>query len=351
VVVAKTICIGEKIIFMQHSEFRKDIVSGDWILIVPGRAKKPGDFKQKKEKRKIAPFHTCRFEHPFENIDEHIILGYARTKKGDIKTDWDLLVLKNKYPAVTHSEKKAPHHTSKFFELIPGVGHHDLIITRDHKKNFPELSSMEAFRVFSAFRDRYLMLFQDKNIQYISMFHNWGHTAGASIFHPHYQMIGIPVVSSRIFRTLCGAHDYFVQHKKCVFCAMIAEEKKYKKRIIAENEYAIALTPYASRHEFEVKVFPKKHSAYFENTLDVEMEGVTKLLQQVLRKMKKNLGDPDYNFFIHTTPVFEKTANKNSFHWHVEARPVWNIAAGFEFDTGVEINVVDPDFAAEILRK
>ncbi len=336
---------------MQHSEFRKDIVSGDWILVVPGRAKKPGDLNKKKEKRNIAPRNTCRFERPFENVDENVILGYTRTKHGDIKTDWDLLVLKNKYPAVTHFEKKALSRTSKFFEVVPGAGHHDLIITRDHKKNFSELSGKEAFRVFSAFRDRYLMLFQDKNIQYISMFHNWGHTAGASIFHPHYQMMGIPVVSSSILRMLRGAHDYFFRHKQCVFCAMIAEEKKNKKRIITENEYAIAFAPYASRHEFEVKIFPKKHSAYFENTLDVEMESVAQLLQHVLRKMKKNLGDPDYNFFIHTTPLRDREAHRKSFHWYVEARPVWNIAAGFEFDTGVEINVVDPDFAAKILRK
>ncbi len=334
-----------------HSEFRRDGISGDWILMVPGRAKKPGDLRTKKEKRKIAPFRTCRFEDPFENVDEKIIIGYPRTKNGDIRTDWDLLVLKNKYPAVVHFERKAIHRTSKFFEVIEGAGHHDLIITRDHKKDFPDLSRERAFRVLAAFRDRYLMLFQDKNIEYVSMFHNWGRGAGASIFHPHYQIMGIPIVPPHIMHTLFGADHYVRKHAQCAFCAMMAEEKKQRIRIIAENDMAIAFAPYASWSEFQVKIFPKKHSAGFENTLDAELQSVGDILQLVLKKIRKNLGDPDYNFFIHTAPMREKKKYKKSFHWHIEVLPVYNTAAGFEFDTGMQINVIDPDFAARILKK
>lgn len=335
----------------QYSEFRKDIISGDWILFVPGRAKKPGDLRKKREKRKTIPFHECRFEDPFTNVDEHILIGYPRKKGGEIKSDWDLLVLKNKYPAVHHLERKAIRHTSRFFEVVEGAGHHDLIITRDHKKDFPDLSREQAFRVLTAFRDRYLMLFQDKNIEYVSMFHNWGRGAGASIFHPHYQMMGIPIIPPHITHVMLGADRYAHTHSRCAFCTMIAEEKKQRTRIIAENDAAIAFAPYASWNEFQVKILPKKHSAGFENTLDAELQLIADMLQLVLKKVKKNLSDPDYNFFIHTAPMHEKKKYKKSFHWYIEVIPVYNTAAGFEFDTGMQINVINPDFAARILRK
>ena len=131
---------------------------------------------------------------------------------------------------------------------------------------------------------------------------------------------------------------------------MIGWEKKYKKRIVYENEGAIAFAPFVSKNPFEVRIFPKKHLPYFENTLDQEIDCVTDGLQQVLRKLEKNLKDPDYNFFIHTAPIRDKEKYK-MYHWHIEVAPKTNINAGLELGTGVEVNEVDPDEAAKLLRK
>lgn len=336
---------------MKHSEFRKDIISGEWVLFVPGRIKKPSDFKKKTEERSITPISQCLFEDPFKNVDEEIILEYTRKKNGNTERDWDLLVLKNKYPAVAHFYKKTKEKKSFFSESVFGAGHHDLVITRDHKKNFVHISKKQAFQVFSAFRDRYLMLFADTNVEYISMFHNWGRRAGASIFHPHYQILAIPVIPTDISRALLGSRSYFQEHGRCVYCEIVKAEKKAMKRIVFENEYAIAICPYVSRYEFEINIFPKCHRAYFENTLDDELEGVVEALRYVLRKVEKNLGDPDYNFFLHVAPTTNKIRYKKSFHWHIEVRPALGTSGGFEYDTGMEINVVDPDIAAKTLKR
>ena len=72
---------------------------------------------------------------------------------------------------------------------------------------------------------------------------------------------------------------------------------------------------------------------------------------QVLKKMRKVLNDPAYNFFIHTSPVETALENIHEFYsWHIEIVPKFSIAAGFELGTGVDINTVDPDRAAEELR-
>lgn len=336
-----------------RSELRHDPVSGEWILISPERFHRD-TLKRWKVKREIPPRSKDIFKDPFKSVSENVILEYVKGKpvaetSPKQSKHWRILVLENKYPAVA---KKTVRVSGKqgFFPVVSGVGEHDLLITREYLDNFPRLSKEEAFHVFEAFRDRYLMFFARPEIKYVSVFHNWGKRAGASVFHPHYQILAIPVIPPDVERSLEGARRYHRKHGKCVFCAMVRWEKKIKKRIIMESKHAIALTPFASRSSFEICIFPKAHLPFFENTLDVVLEDVALLLQRVLRKVEKNLKDPDYNFYIHTAPVDGKERNKH-YHWHIEIVPRWSVPAGFEYATGIFINVVDPDVAAKLIRK
>lgn len=324
-----------------NSELRRDLVSGDWIVIAPGRAKRPHQLLAKIPKRKRASKASCPFESPLESGNKALLVYPDHP--------WSVMIIENKYPAFLHSDvcgvltKRGP------FEVIPGTGHHDVVITRDHDKNFVHLSSKNANLVFQAFRDRYLMLFADPCLAYISIFHNWGPAAGASIYHPHYQMIALPVVPPDVNHSLQGSARYWEKNKKCVHCVMMSWDKKEGKRIIYENEGAMVIAPFVSRAPFEVRVFPKKHLPYFENTLDIEMEYVVDALQNALRRFEKRLNDPDYNFFIHTAPLRDKK-KYNHYHWHIEVSPKISLRAGFELGTGVEINVMDPYQAAKILE-
>jgi len=328
---------------MKNSELRQDPVSGDWIIFSPNRGKRPHDFIIKTPKRKRSPKKRCPFENPDATGHESIIT-YPNSH------EWAVKVVENKYPAVTHKDKcgvfvkRGPH------GMVPGAGHHDLVITRDHDKNFAHLPKEAANLVFQAFRDRYLSLIDHPCIAYVSMLHNWGPTAGASIYHPHYQMLAIPVVPPDVSHSLSGSARYYRNNKKCVHDAMLDWDRKEKKRIIYENAGAVAVAPFVSRSPFEIRVFPKKHLPYFENTHDADIESVVEAAQFSLRKLEKNLGDPDYNFFIHTAPLHEKDKYRH-YHWHLEILPRLSIRASFELGTGLDINTIDPEDAARILRK
>ena len=326
------------------SQLRQDLVSGDWIVIAPGRAGRPSQFIKKPEKRKIPPKKICPFEDPQKSGHEKPILTYGNSKH------WELQVVENKFPAFQHQNKCAIIGKNGPYSVTDTVGHHDLVITKDHAENFLGLSKTEAQQVFEAFRDRYLMFLNDQCLAYVSIFHNWGSTAGASIYHPHYQVIAMPIVPPDIQHSLLGSVNYFRKNKKCVHCVMIEWEKKHRKRILYENEGAVALAPFVSKNPFEIRVFPKRHLPYFENTLDQDLDKVVEALRYVLGKIKKNLKDPDYNFFIHTAPIRDKEKYK-MYHWHIELVPKISIYAGFELGTGMEINVMDPDDAAAMLRK
>ncbi|KKU11915.1 MAG: Galactose-1-phosphate uridylyltransferase [Parcubacteria group bacterium GW2011_GWB1_45_7] len=325
------------------NEFRQDLVSGDWVLISPSRGRRPHDFKAKKRKR--APKIGCKFENPREAASG----GKVILSEPDGKY-WKVQAILNKYPAVTKDglwvideEKEGP------FFVLPGYGYHEVIITRDHHKAFPDLDSDDAFLVLKVFRQRYRSLANDNNIAYIHTFANFGETAGATIYHPHYQILAIPIIPPDVRRSLHGSANYKEKNDACVHCTQINWEVEQKKRIICETKDAIVFAPYASKEPFEMRVFPKKHHPYFEDTDERELGSIGEALQTALKRLKKALNDPDYNFFIHTAPSRDREKYSH-YHWHIEVVPRTNISAGFELGTSVEVNPMDPDDAASFLR-
>jgi len=325
------------------SEFRKDLVSGDWIVIATERKKRPHEFKA--VKRKKSPKRNCVFENPKNASAGGVVLSSVPEGK-----DWRIQVIPNKYPAVSKDgiwvldeNQIGP------FIVLPGYGYHEVVITRDHTKSFADLESEDALSLLKVFRDRYKSLSSDKNLAYIHIFANHGETAGASIYHPHYQILGIPIIPPDVRRSLHGSAEYKNTHKVCVHCTQIAWELEQSKRIIHETEKAVVFAPYVSKEPFEMRVFLKEHRPFFEESTDEELKVVAEALQDALKKLKKALNDPDYNFFFHTSPSRNRDSHSH-YHWHIELVPRTNISAGFELGTSVEVNTLDPDDAASFLR-
>ena len=326
------------------AELRKDIVSGDWIIIAPRRGRRPHELRKNKSKREVFDIKNCPFEDPGSSGNYPILIYPDRN-------DWQVQIIKNKFPVLEEhvlgecatEEKSGP------YSLIHASGYHDVVITRDHFKNLSELTKKEAMLLFGIIRDRYLMLSEDNCVGYISIFQNWGSEAGASIYHPHYQIIALPVIPPDVNHSLLGSAENFKENKTCVHCKIIEWEMQKKERVIFENERAIAVAPFFSKEPYETRIFPKKHLSYFENTFSEDFDDVIEALQNVLKKVKEKLNDPDYNFFIHTALLKNKDAFGH-YHWHIEILPKMNISAGFELGTGIEINSVDPDEAAMALK-
>jgi UDPglucose--hexose-1-phosphate uridylyltransferase len=326
------------------SELRQDIVSGDWTLLSPGRAFRPNAMDRKKAARKPSPKSTCPFEDLKKGGGWPPIIAYPNNE------NWKIAVVPNKYPALT--EKTKGEHSKLFkrgiYPIRTAVGAHWLLLTRDHNKHFADLSAREAAQVFEVFREAHEMETKDKSVKYVTSFYNYGPGAGASIWHPHYQILSLPIVPTHTVHSIRGAREYFQKNKRCVRCDIIKTERRHGARVIAENDHAIALAPYASKKPFEVSVLPKRHWPSFRETPPEVMRDVAMLLQSVLRKMKTHLSDPDLNFFIHDTPLDNKDSKYH--HWHIEVLPRVSTDAGFEFSTGIIINIIDPDAAAAILR-
>jgi UDPglucose--hexose-1-phosphate uridylyltransferase len=326
------------------SELRQDLVSEDWVIIATARNKRPNEMITKKEPREIMPIEKC----PFEDLEKSDN-GPALMEEKIPGTDEPLVkIISNKFPALDSHRLSIKKQEIGPYRKMNGYGRHEVVILKDHFKQLSDFSHLEMTTLLVALRRRYREIAKDKKIKYISIFHNLGPLAGASLFHPHLQIIATPAVSSTIKQAVIGSEHYWKKHRKCPHCEIINFELKEKKRVIFENDKAVVITPFASREPFELKIYPKNHSSYFEDCGD-EMNAMAEALCFSLKLLKNKLSDPDLNFFIHTAPVYKKEKFSH-FHWHIEIIPRICISAGFEIGTGVEITPMDPDEGAEFLK-
>ncbi|MFZ5982215.1 MAG: galactose-1-phosphate uridylyltransferase [Patescibacteria group bacterium] len=326
------------------SELRQDLVTGDWVVIATGRAKRAEDFS--KSKREAIPESTdkpCFLCFPEETEQEKDVLMY-NTASGD----WSLRVFPNKFPAFKTDEKIDTFEEGPYFAM-EGTGYHEIVDTRDHHRQIAQMNALEVAEIIDAYQDRYVDLMRKKNVNYIEIYHNHGREAGATANHPHSQIVAMPVVSPYVKAELDGAENYYRQNKECVYCSMISWEREKKTRIVFENEEFLVFCPFASRAAFETWVIPKKHSPYFERIGRESKLKLAEALQMAIAKIWKGLDDPAYNFYLHTSPADGK--DYPHYHWHIEILPRTSIWAGFELSTGVEISTIEPEKAAEFLRE
>lgn len=325
------------------SELRQDLVTGDWVVIATSRAKRPEDFaKQKKEEIKEESGKECLFCDPVASGQEKDTLIYS-----DAKGEWSLRVLPNKFPAFSREDYPKHFNEGPYFGM-DSIGYHEIVITRDHKRQIANMETTEVAEILDAYQDRYIDLMNKKSVNYIEIFHNHGKEAGASIKHPHSQLMAISVISPYIKGELDGAEEYHRQNEECVYCKMAEWELENKKRIVFENENFVVFCPFASRAAFETWVIPKKHKPYFERISAQDKIEAGEALQKAVGKIYKALNNPDYNFYIHTSPCDGK--DYPHYHWHIEILPRTAVWAGFELSTGIEISTIEPEAAAEYLK-
>jgi len=327
------------------SELRQDLVSGDWVAIATARARRPHAFVEKKKQA----FGQLKSACPFEALHVGALLAHARDGSVGSKSSWWVQVVANKYPAFGKGECVV-FDTVGPYQWTQGVGFHEVIVTRDHTRSIAAMSHDEVRQIIRSYQERAEAMREDACVKYISIFHNHGRTAGASIGHPHSQMIALPVIPPDVARSMRGSAEYFRLHNACVHCAMVGYEMDAGERMIYENDHCIVVAPYASKTAFEMRIFPKKHRARFEEMVAEECASLADALRVSLAKLFKGLGNPDYNFFIHTAPV-SSTEEFSHYHWHMEIVPKTAIWAGFEIGTGIEISTIAPEDAAKFLKK
>jgi UDPglucose--hexose-1-phosphate uridylyltransferase len=330
-------------------ELRRDPVTGRWVVISTDRQKRPNDFHV--EHAEILGRDHCPFCPGHESFTPPEVLSYRQNGSAANAAGWDLRVVPNKFPAL-QVEGGLDRAGDGIFDRMNGIGAHEVIIeTPDHDRQLATMSEAEVVRVLWAYRERILDLQRDIRLRYVLVFKNHGAAAGATLEHPHSQLIALPVVPDFVREEIDGARAHFQAKERCVFCDIVHQDLRDGRRVVAENADVVALAPYAPRLPFETWLLPKRHGGRFEEAPRHEYEGLARVLKSVLQRMDRALESPPFNLIVHTSPFGPPSDDTPTvYHWHMEIIPKLARVAGFEWGTGFYINPTPPEEAAEVLR-
>ncbi len=324
-------------------QFRKDPVNSRWVIVNIETPRLDFPPHEHQASSKVCPFCPGN-----EAMTPASILEYAASNPAESKSSWQLRVIPNKFPAL-RIEESGERTGIGIYDRIGGFGAHEVIIENpNHQREIGDLGLEEAVLILRAYRERCLDLRKDKRIRFVLIFKNYGQEAGASLEHPHSQLIGLPIVPSRVLGEVRGVAEHFESTERCIYCDVLEQERLEKKLTVFDQGEFIAIAPFASRFPFEVWILPKHHVPSFDAIGDSQLAGLALTLQTTLRKIKKALGDPSFNFMIHTSPSDQR--NPENFHWHMEIIPHLTEVAGFELGTGFYLNPTPPELAAQKLR-
>ncbi len=322
-------------------QLRQNIITGDWVVIAPERAKRPSDFVTrdtvKQQTKEDCPFCTNSPEYK------------KRLKKFDTKNIW---VIPNKYPAFVEIKTKKPILSYKvendFYRARPSTGGHDVVVIKEHDTDLPHFSKEIWIELLETFDRRYEYFDKLCNVAYTMPIYNHGQAGGASIEHPHAQIFASNIIPNLITKEIHHTEKYFEHNGSCAFCELINHEKKFKKRIIFENKDFVAFTFYAARFPFEIWILPKEHQSRYENEAKRKYHTLADCLMDVFGKLNATLNDPPVNFFVHNLP--NTISETDYYHWHIEIAPRVTGYGGYEMGSGNVIDVVTPEDTAKYLR-
>jgi UDPglucose--hexose-1-phosphate uridylyltransferase len=315
------------------------------VIIANERAKRPKELISQKPPQALAHFvATCPFCPGNEDKTPPEVMRVPANGSGP----WQVRVVPNKFSALAReAQPTRTIHRSR--RSIGGFGVHDVIVeTPDHSQLTAMLDDAHVANVLRAYKSRYDELSLDPRIAQVIIFKNHGIDAGTSLEHPHSQLIATPVISSQVRGRFQIALQHYDDYGICIFCQMIEEELAEEDRVVLETQHFVVFEPFASSTPFATHIFPRRHMASFGDISAAEVNDLARVLRKVLGKLYHGLGNPDFNYTVRSAPA--ELHEVKYFHWYLSVIPRLSRVAGFELGSGMFINSVPPESAAEFLR-
>jgi UDPglucose--hexose-1-phosphate uridylyltransferase len=336
-------------------EIRIDPLSGHRTIIAGERSKRPGG----------AP--TCAPPDPIDAERDPFAEGHEDRTPPELyalrpgggppnSPGWTVRVVPNLYPALTPAD---PNDTAadgtgqaeiaaepargkpELFTALPATGAHEVIVNGPQPVlSLAELPAEQVAAAVEVWRER---MRAHADCAYTQLIVNERRGGGASLPHTHAQLYALSFVPAVVARERERANAYTTRTMgQSLLGDLLAEEVRLRERIVAVDEEAVLLAPYASQLPFQLMLVPRRPRARFED------DGPTgaALLHDGLQRLARQLGSsPPLNLFVRTAPL-----GAEHFCWRIDILPRLTHLAGLELSTGVNLNIVAPEHAAALLR-
>ncbi len=325
------------------SQLRQNIITKDWVVFATSRAKRPHDFVR-------SPDRTLADAPPWDPHCPLCTVPAAEEEFLHLERDgrWQVRVVANRYPALSpHGDRQWQ--TDGIHRSISGVGYHEVLIEHpQHNLTIALMTHSDVVVILQAYRQRYEQIRHDPRIESVIIFKNHGEPAGASLIHPHSQIVATPIVPSQIRVRMADAIAHFDDSGQCLYCFTLEDELRSGERIVMETPHFVAFIPYAALSPFHLWIFPRRHASSFDQISEAELTDLAYILRSILQKLYFGLQNPAFNFTIRSIPTHE--GEVEYFHWYVAIVPRVSKAAGFEMGSGMYINTAMPEDSAAFLR-
>ena len=330
---------------MASPELRIDPLTGLRVVLAPARADRPFSFES------AAAHDAAREECPLCECHESWTPPETYAERpgggGPDTPGWLVRAVPNKYPLLEPRDGDPPEDPlasgrgdPELLVAGPATGHHEVIVhAPQHVASITALDPDQFRLATTGWRQR---LRAHEGAAYVHLMVNEGHAAGASLEHSHAQLYALDGVPALVARE----REHFTAYNTrtmggCLLCDLLAEEVRRRERVVAVDDHAVLLAPFASRGPYELQLVPRAHARGF---ADADPAATDLLLDGLLRLTRKLGAPPPLNLWLRTAP-----RGAEHFHWHIDVLPRLTRLAGFELGTGQHVNIVPPERAAQEL--
>lgn len=261
---------------------------------------------------------------------------------------WSTRVIPNRFPALAPAGDRQYVPAGRGMRLA-GFGYHEVIIeSARHDADLTTMTGAAVASVLRTFRARFIELSARPGVETVSVFRNHGDAAGASLAHPHSQLIATAVMAPLAEDRTGWARARFADTARCTVCDDLENELADATRVVEATTGFLVTVPFAATSPFELRITPCRHQPSFGWANDAELDELAFVLRRALQRLRLALDDPPYNLVIESGPLDGRDAR--SGHWWLRIVPGPVAAGGFELSTGFPINPSLPESDAATLR-
>jgi UDPglucose--hexose-1-phosphate uridylyltransferase len=296
-------------------ELRKDPITRSWVIT--------GDDPAESGPR---PPSACRFC-PDSKDTPQVISATPNA----VGTPWSARAVVHPTP-LYHIEGEPGRRGDGLYDRMQSVGAHEVLVENaQHDRHLWNASDGEIEQFLRLAAERIFDLKRDPRIKYVSLFKDYGASAGQEFSHPTSQITATLFVPRRVLYELRAGREYFVAKERCVFCDILNQEERQALRVLEARGDYVALCPYAPRVPYETWIIPRTHEASFERTglaRGAVLTNLAALLRRTLQRVRTIT--ENFHLVLHTSPSsihpsknlgYWKTIDED-YHWHIEILPV-----------------------------
>jgi UDPglucose--hexose-1-phosphate uridylyltransferase len=322
---------------------RRDRLTNQWVACAPDRGERPKRTQITNPDAKRGRVAGC----PFCTGNEHMLPDILAETTAEDGT-WRVRAVPNKYPAF-HANTAAAAQTNHIYEGRSAHGHQEVIIdTPHHHHGWALLEAEQIARVLAMYQRRYGALNEAHPDLYPVLFRNHGGRAGASLEHPHSQLIAPPLPPTEMQAEEQRCRTFYEEEGVPLMATVRTRELDAEDRLVATNKHMVAFVPYAAPAPYSVWVVPRRNAPRFTDMTDAERHACAELSRTVARRYATCANDPDYNMTMHT--ALDADAEAPHVVWSLRFAPRVSVRAGFELGTNMLINPSLPEVDAKVLR-